>query len=500
MLEPADVRLTVLYPMFDLRGRAADRVRTWTRGQTLARDRYRVVVASDATAAAQEPEVAALLGPHDELLRLPGARDATLWNAAAARARTPWLVFTEGHCLADPGCLAAVARWIASVPGADAGNFTVGHDTSFLHGRLSQRWFDTIHARWREPGQWPRISRSGFVIRADAFQAAGRFEAEYGQFAPALLSARLHAGGARVGVVPDARVVHIDSDMDNHHADTVNFVLGELHARSRNDPVFFARYFGHAPAWANQMRHRRSIAGAMARAVVTTALAHPGRAAELAGLLAPLATDMAVGTGPRAALHRLAVALDELAVQRLPLPAGWRFARYVRAHARVVHGTHLAWLARQAPLPAPPPAPGRTTVDRLGPEAIVGVHALEEQGGRLFRWTEPVVLVRMAAAEAHELRIETGGIRGDPLDALLGVVVGGRALPPELATSDAAGDLVIRLPAAWSAAARRGVVLVCSPLRPARAGARDRRRLGLPVFSIAAVPLHGGVRTATGAV
>jgi hypothetical protein len=197
---------------------------------------------------------------------------------------------------------------------------------------------------------------------------------------------------------------------------------------------------------------------------------------------------MTVGAAPRAALDRLAITLDEVAVDRLPLPARWRWARYLRAHARVVRQAGLEWLASQGPLPAAAPAPGRWPIDRIGPAEISGVHGLEEHGGRLFRWTEPVVLVRMALAEAHELRIETGGIRGDPLQALLAVVVGGRVLPRELSTSDGEGSLVVRLPAAWAAAARGGVVLVCSPLCPARAGSTDRRSLGLPVLSIATVP------------
>jgi hypothetical protein len=498
MTQPPDAPLTVLYPMYDLRGRAADRVRTWTHGQTLARDRYRVVVGSDATAAAQESEVAALLGPRDELFRLPGARDAALWNAGATRAGTPWLVFCEGHCLADGGCLAAVARWVGSAPEAGAGNFDVGHDTSYLHGRLSQRWFDMIHARWREPGEWPRLSRSGFVIRADVFRALGGFEPEYGQFAPALLSARLHARGIRIGAVPGAAVVHLDSErVHGHHADTADYVRGELDARSRNDPVFFARYFGHAPAWANQVRHRRGVARSMARAVIAAARARPGRAAELARLLPPLAIDGVVGAAPRAALDRLAVSLDEVAVERLPLPARWRWARYLRAHARVVRQTQREWLARQGPLAAPLPAPERSTIDRLGPDAIAGVHALETHRGRLFRWTEPVVLVRVSRSEAHELRIETGGIRGDPLDALIAVVAGARVLPRELSTSDPEGNLVVRLPAPWPAAARDGLVLVCSALKPARGGARDGRLLGLPVLSIATAPLRGGACTPT---
>ena len=168
---------------------------------------------------------------------------------------------------------------------------------------------------------------------------------------------------------------------------TADFVRGELAARARNEPVFFTRYFGHAPAWTNQLRHQRPIARSMARAVITAAMAHPGHAAELAGLLPALAIDMTVGTAPRAALDRFVVALDEIAVQRLPLPAGWRWARYLRAHARVIRQTQLEWLARQAPLAAVGRSPGHSTIDRLGPDAIAGVHALETHRGRPFRWT-----------------------------------------------------------------------------------------------------------------
>src|SRR6266545_1854685 len=105
MPKASDTQLAVVYPIVEVRGRAADRVRTWTQGQTLPRERYRVVVAFDGTDPAQERDVRPLLGPGDELLSVPGAHDAELWNAGAVRAGTAWLVITEGHCLAHPGCL-----------------------------------------------------------------------------------------------------------------------------------------------------------------------------------------------------------------------------------------------------------------------------------------------------------------------------------------------------------------------------------------------------------
>jgi hypothetical protein len=70
--------VTVVYPLTVVRGRAADRVRTWTHGQTLARERYRVVVASDGADPAQDREAQGLLGPSDTFLRVPGGVDAEL--------------------------------------------------------------------------------------------------------------------------------------------------------------------------------------------------------------------------------------------------------------------------------------------------------------------------------------------------------------------------------------------------------------------------------------
>jgi hypothetical protein len=479
----ASALITVVYPLIHVRGQAVSHVRTWSRDQTLARESYRVVVASDGANPAQEREVEAVLGPQDELVRASRALDGALWNAGAARAGTPWLVFTEGHCLATPGCLQAVARWIATDPAEAVGNFHVGHVGDRVVARLSRRWFNQIQARWRSSGEWPRVHRAGFTIRADAFQSVGGFEPDYGQFAPPLLSARLHARGVAFGLVPGAAVVHVDDDrLRGHHADSADHVVGELDARSRNDPVFFERYFGHAPLWANRLRRQPRVGLVLARAVLATALARPGRLRTLGPHVRSL---LGAGVAPRVALQRLAVAFDELAIERLPLPAGWRWSRFLRAHARVVRLTQREWVRRHAGLPPPGPALGHWPIEALGPETIVGVHGLEERSGRRFRWTEPVVLLRLALPEGdHVLRIETGGLRS-PLGAVIAVVVGGRVLPRGLVSVDAQRALVVALPPRWSAAARDGIVLVCLPLAPARAGAPDGRLLGLPVHSVA---------------
>ena len=490
MLKTPNAQITVVYPNFDPRGQAADRVRTWTHGQTLARERYRVVVASGSTDTSQDQEVAQLLGPGDELFRVPGVCDVALWNAGAARAGTPWLVFTEGHALADTRCLEALARWIAANPNAEAGNFNVGHDESHFLGRMSRRWFDMIHACWRAPGEWPRLIYTGCAIRADVFEAIGGFEPEYGQFAPALLSARLHARRIRIGEVPGAAVLHIDRErIQGHHADSADYAHNELKARSCIDPVFFERYFGHSPAWANQHREQPRVALSMAQAVAAAVGAHPRRAGELAALLCPLAVTVLAGLAPRVALHRLAVMLDEFSFERLPIPAEWRWSCYLRAQARVVCLVQLKWIRQWKSRPVIPLASDRVPVQQLVPDTLIGVHALEEHRGRLFRWTEPVALLRLPPREKeHEIRIETAGIRGDPLAVVIAVVFNGRVLPRELLTSDADGTLIVRLPASQSAAAASGLTLICSALAPARAGSSDTRLLGLPILSISECP------------
>ena len=222
----SDSFATVVYPLTDVRGSAADRVRTWTQGQTLTRGRYRVVVASDGADPAQEGEVQAVLGPNDELVRVPHARDAALWNAGAARAGTPWLVFTEGHCLADAGCLEALAHWITAHADVDVGNLTIRHPDDYVVAQLSRQWFDAMHARWHAPDEWRRVHRAGFAIRRHVFESAGGFEPQYGQFAPPLFSARLHARGHAIGDVPGAAILHVDSHrIRAHHADTADLRL-----------------------------------------------------------------------------------------------------------------------------------------------------------------------------------------------------------------------------------------------------------------------------------
>ena len=270
------------------------------------------------------------------------------------------------------------------------------------------------------------------------------------------------------------------------HASTALYVRGEFDARSRIDPVFMERYFGHAWYWSNRLRLQRRTALAMARAVLAAARIDPRRSATLAGIFGSLLAEAVAGLRLRIALSRLSVALDDMAIERLPMPDGLRWSRFMRAHARFARLTQLEWICRNATPPAAGLSEGRWSVERLSANEIIGVHGLEESRGRRFRWTEPVAMIRLARQEAAcKIRIETGRIRGDPLASLIAVVIGGHVLPREFITSDDEGTLTVRLPAAWAGAESDGLVLVCAMLSPARAGVADRRLLGLPIASIA---------------
>jgi hypothetical protein len=487
----SSAELTVIYPLIELREDTISPLRSWTRDQTLARERYRVIAVFAEADRAQAEAMEPLLGPNDELLPVPERSFAAMLNAGTARARTSWLVMTEGHCIAQPGCLDQVMRWIETDPDDQIGNFEFTHFSSKTVNQLVGRWYEKTVAQWRTPPDWERAISRGFAIRKSLLDEVGPLQPAFAAFSPHAQSALLHSRGIKVVNVPGAAVLHLDEgSMAEFYDSTERYMRGEFIARSQIDPVFMERYFGAPDLWINRARLERGTALAMMRALIIAARTRPRRAAALAGAFASLLGGAAGGLRLRIALNRLWLALYAIAIERLPMPDDTRFRHFLRSHQRAARLAQLEWLHENPVPPAAGLAEGRRAIDELGPGDIVGVYGLEEFGGRRFRWTEPVAMIRMAARQtACELRLETGGIRGDPLAFLIAVAIAGRALPPKYCTSDDKGTLTIHLPAPFAAAAKDGVVLVCEPLVPAREGIPDLRILGLPIMSIAIHPL-----------
>jgi hypothetical protein len=488
------LRFSVLVPLFAMRGDVVEHLRTWAEAQTLDRESYQLVVASDGSDPGLERRVAALLGPHDVLERAPGSHSVDLYNAAAARAAAPWLVLTEAHCAADGACLAELAHAIDREAGVDAARLVVGgHIRTTPFGDTLARWFDQVFAHWYEPGQWPRLSFFGAAIRRDAYlAAAGAVAARYGLFSPMLLSARLDDRGARVTRVPAARVFHVaDDDIREALEHTADFAYGECVARTEHEARFCERYFGHAGLWANRLRYRpaiaRHVARVLAQAAARAAAQRRAEAAWISGELAAWLPACAAGVDPYLMWERVRLLCSELAAGRLARGEGRRSSGFEEAHRRIVRVAQLRWIGDQEhPSAAPVRAPGRWPVEELPGVALVGMHGLEVHGERLFRWTEPVALLRLAVpagAGEHRLLVDTGGLRGSPLDYVDSVYAGTRRVP-RAALRDDGGRLVVRLPPARGRAAPAGITILSRPLEPRGAGRTDPRRLGMPVFSV----------------
>ncbi|MGZ4278776.1 MAG: hypothetical protein ACXVVU_19160 [Solirubrobacteraceae bacterium] len=496
--------LSVAVPLVHARGDVVENVRTWTEGQTLARDRYRLVVASDGATPEVERAIAGLLAPHDVLERSPGAGYMALYNLAAECAGTDWLVLTEAHVLADPECLASVMAELERAPDLDAAQLVAAdHVQPTPFAELLADWFDDVFERWEEPGEWKRLSFFGTAIRRAVYLDAGTVNDRYGLFSPALLSAALDAGGAQIGRFAEARVVHIaDEEITEHHEHTLDFARGECVARAERDPVFCERYFGWAPLWGNRTRYRRDVARPVVRALAAAAAHALARRREDAPwILRELIRWLPAAVGgprPRAAFEGTALAVEERAAMGVP-GRERRRRSMLRAHARVVRLAQLDWIRTHSGALASGGWDGaRRPVEELD-GALAGVHALEHDGERWWRWTEPVAHLRVAApASGGVLAIDTGGRRGAPLNHVSGVYVGARRIRRRRLREDGARLLVPLDEAEWARAAREGISILTRPREPGREGAEDPRRTGLPVYGIELLRARGAAARALG--
>lgn len=419
--------LTVVFPVFDVRGDIVERVRLWTEEQDFEPHRYSVFVAAGPEARFDETGLRKVLRGQDVFMRLPvSGRDADYWNAGARQTTTPWLLFVEAHGLPARDSLSALASWIDANPDSSACNFTVQSRSDHRVTWLLKRWFAETHAAWGNRATWPRIHRTACAIRRDAFEEAGPFEAAYGQFAPPLLSAHMHRCGRHIYTLPAAKITHEDvPEMSPHHEDTADYARGEADARAANGPVFFEKYFGPSPLQEGSLSPRR--ARAAISNLVRAALRRPGRAVSLlrssltflpAALLEPLS---------RARLLAALTRLDEHAVMYAPMPRLMLRKRFLLAHRRVVRVEQLRWSARNPSTALRnSQAPGRLPIDEIDQQTIVGAHAIEYLDGAPFRWTHPAFLLRCPFAGPLVITLETRGLRGriDPSAVL--VVAGGR--------------------------------------------------------------------------
>lgn len=481
--------ISVLYPVFDVRGDVAPHLRRWIdHQQQIGPQHFQIVVAASENTPVDEAALREVLRPRDVLLRVPGARqDTELWNAAAGAARGAWLLFVEGHGWPDSDALAALSAWIEANPDKRVCNFRIRNPDDYRVARLMKRWFAETQEEWRQPSTWPRLHRTAFALRRDVFDRSGPIE-PFGQFGPPLLSAHLHQRNVAVSTLPVSGLLHEDAfDVAVHIVDTADYARGELSARAAAaDPEFFENYFGPAPFHGADPIIPDGRAWRLILGLIVAARRRPLRATALMREAVRLVPSLAP-ISLRLAWLALLIKIDAFGVMRLPLIADIAWRRFRASHKYIVRAEQLRWM-RDNP---PPPIIATETIPAilLTQYAITGLHALEYFKTDALRWTHPACLIRLAAGRRVTVTLETRHMRpGLTAQHLQAVIAGGKPVSLKMASS---GTIVLRAETPSTSSGVVDLVLVAPELRePAVTGQPGRRlglpgrRLGLPLFAM----------------
>ena len=426
-----ELDLSVVLTLMDDRGRTAECLSSWTRGQTLARERYEVIVVGSG----REPEVEAIARPlltaRDRMLRYEATQELALHDFGARQARGKWLLFTEAHCAAEPGCLAELMAYLQAhesrLAGACIRSVTDGSSPALA--RLEERWYADGFAAWTREGDWRKVTIRGTAVRHDAYQKVGGFKSEFGCFAEILLAAELDASGYRLGHAPAAAVKHYNSaSLHEVLAYIREYRAGEVAYQSQCANEQFEAYFGWLQTWDAADAAGRKLALKCAVSSLLHAIAHPLRAGSAAlaramlGVLAYRAWD-AVSAGRAELLKAAAAYAWQRARFAWPgLDGEERYRRFCRLWEVTGELARQQALLRRKPRAerqdrAAPP----TTLEYrpgIGPsDGLIGFHARETFDGQPFRWSSPLALMRVAVPPGdYEVRLDTNGIRAGLVD------------------------------------------------------------------------------------
>lgn len=486
---------SVIIPLANGKGRELNCIASWTSKQTFDRRRYEVILAAADPDCPLARQARPLLRPHDRIVVQPGST-ADLYRAAAAQARGTVLVFTELHCLADAGCLAAFDAWFLAHPEAAAAVVNSREAGAGEVARLSRFLFAAQLAEARQPGSWRRLHIRGFAIRRSAYETTPGFEGELDLFADPVMAARLHRACCTIEFVDDAWVTHLNSySRSRLHADGRDGVVGEHHFRLRGEASSWEGYFGRSLAWEAAVAARRQQGWRDAWSLACTMIRRPDHAAFLLRQLATQAVAALLGPGRHRLFHFLAMhgalARYVLAKRFSQGDARPLFVPYWR---RFLTFELVRQVLQQPDIDAVAIPPGLHEADGIPLAAWSGVYDLERAAGP-FRWTMPVFTLHCGGPSSGggEVVLETTGMRRAPASALLGAFWNGTAVKVREDNNN-----VIFSVDSWNQRRPNRLFVVCEPLIPSRNGSGDTRRLGLPVRAVR-FPADAPAAPATGA-
>jgi predicted dehydrogenase len=490
--------VSIILPLPDHRGYAERAVSSWTQAQSFDRDRYEVIVASDGAEERLEEKVRTLLGPGDRLFREQGAEEIELYDGAARAARGRVLVFTEPHCIAEPGFIEETLAYLARSGEVGACGRTVSVCPNAL-ARMEQVLYDEGFRDWSQPGHWCKVILRSFVIERGAYLEAGGYETEYGRFAEFALAAKLHATGKRLGYASGAAVEHAyTTSFATLRPPIDDFLAGEMRYRLDHPADYCERYFGVPEEWA--ARGELSSAGARAawgvavRALLRPASWRSGAAPSLLSVALRLVPTALFGSRPAQAHAEMRFTLARLRCRI------WRIneRRLLRAYRDA-----FRWMTRCARLRALPrlepdhfQSGGETSFSlaEQPEQGLFGFHRAERVNGTSFRWSKALACASIPLGSGdYRVQIDTGGLR-DPRSLGVQVFFNGRRIPASRLDFDSSRITFRLTPSEFSPGDQQRLGLVAAPFRPARVtDSDDARELALPVSSVAFSRVDGEV-------
>lgn len=180
--------------------------------QAYPRDRLQVVIVDDGSDESMRPVVEPYSDRLDvELIERENEGPGAARNVGAARARYPWLAFTDDDCAPDPGWLRALAAAVPGQPDAMLGGPIVNALPDNPYAEASQQLVSYLYEYYNETDGTGRfLTSNNMAMPTAGFDAIGGFSASFPLAAAEDrdLCQRWTAAGRRIGYVPAAEVSH----------------------------------------------------------------------------------------------------------------------------------------------------------------------------------------------------------------------------------------------------------------------------------------------------
>jgi GT2 family glycosyltransferase len=149
--------------------------------QTIARDRFEVIVVDDGSDESPRDVVARAAPSIDvRLIEQANAGPASARNAGAFAARGAYVVFTDDDCRPDPGWLAAIDATVVRHPGSAIGGRVVNALGDGLYSTASQLLIEFLYEYFNaDESQGRFFITSNLALPVDSFHRIGGFDVTF---------------------------------------------------------------------------------------------------------------------------------------------------------------------------------------------------------------------------------------------------------------------------------------------------------------------------------